>query len=90
MEQTVLIVKSEDWLLRWGYNLCRRGAEGGKGFFRWYIPPYVSTATVNTPKYPVFPFNKTRYCAYIHRVKITGLKKNLAVELEVSEHSMYS
>ena len=22
-----------------------------------------------------YPCNKTRYCAYIHRVKITGLKK---------------
>ena len=27
------------------------------------------------PKYPIFPCNKTRCCAYTHRVKINGLKK---------------
>ena len=30
--------------------------------------------TVNYPKYPFFSQYKTRYCAYIHRVKITLLK----------------
>ena len=31
--------------------------------------------TVNYLINPVFPCNKTQYCAYIHRMKITGLNK---------------
>ena len=32
---------------------------------------YYHCYTMNYPKYPVFSCNKTRHCAYIHRVKIT-------------------
>ena len=33
--------------------------------------------TGNYPKYPIFSCNKTRHYAYIHKVKITGLKKGM-------------
>ena len=36
-----------------------------------------ATETVNYPKYPFFACNKTQHCAYIYRVKITGLKKGM-------------
>ena len=34
-----------------------------------FIFRFLCTVTVNYPKYPVFPCNKTRYYAYIHKVK---------------------